>query len=279
MAWTTGCIGWSLANLPMRDRECREVQAAREGLRSIRCPRGWGYNSETAPDADTTAWVLRVMAKAGDPLAREAAHYLGPFVSESGGVRTFHPPERFGRWAQEHADVTPVVGLALVECGAGGALVKRLRDWALTKQRHDGGWSSFWWSTDSYATARNLEFLDSSGGIPSKVRAGCREWLRNQSEPRSAFEGAHRLMIMVSVGMREEAVCALFVDALLSLQMSDGSWPTSTVLQVRDQRKEDGDDIPTYGDNKRLMSTAMMDQSLKLWLHAGETVPSVGKGI
>jgi hypothetical protein len=278
MAWTTGCVGWSLANLPMGGGQRHAVHAASEALRSIRCSRGWGYNSDTAPDADTTAWVLRVMAKVADPLTRDATRYLEPFVSDSGGVRTFQQRDRFGNWAQEHADVTPVVGLALVECGADGVLVNRMRDWSMAKQRPDGGWSSFWWSTDCYATARNLEFLDSSGGIPSRVRDGCREWLRNQDAPRSAFEGANQLMIMVTVGMREETGCAPFVNALLRSQMSDGSWPASTVLRVPDQREENGDDIPTYRDAKRLMSTAMMDQSLKVWLRAGETAPSGGKG-
>jgi hypothetical protein len=61
--------------------------------------------------------------------------------------------------------------------------------------------------------------------------------------------------------------CTRLADALLGLQMSDGSWPTSRVLRVPDQQEESGEQLPGHGDGKRLMSTAMVSQSLKLWLN------------
>jgi squalene cyclase len=263
-AWITGCVGWSLSKLSMNGGKCQVVNSARAALCSIHRPDGWGYNSGIAPDADTTAWVLRLMANVGDPFHRDATRYLQPFITESGGVRTFHHPERFGSWAQEHADVTPVAGLALVECAGDPVLVSRLRGWSLAQQRQDGAWSSFWWATDAYATARNLEFLESSGGVPSGILESCIGWLDGRNLTKSAFEGAQQLIIRVTVGMREAQVCAQLVDALLGLQMGDGSWPASSVLRIPNQKKQGGDQL--YGDNKRLMTTAMMVHALKLWL-------------
>jgi hypothetical protein len=228
---------------------------------------GWGYNFESEPDADTTAWVVRLMAKLSDPCARDASRYLEPFLGESGGIRTFSTPERFGTWAQEHIDVTPTAGLALVESTSDGALVARLRAWCLAKQRAQGGWHSFWWSTDAYAVARNLEFLKSSGGIPANVLEGGRRWLLSQGAMGSAFEGAHLLVSAVLIGMIEETKSQCLVNDLLSFQMSDGSWPASSVLQVPHQWSEEAE-VLLYADCNRLMSTAMASHSLRLWLQA-----------
>jgi hypothetical protein len=265
--WSSACIAWSLVNSSLSAELRRAVERSRVAIHSHRLSGGWGYNFEGEPDADTTAWVLRLMAKLSDPCARDAARYLEPFLSESGGVRTFSTPKRFGTWAHEHIDVTPTVGLALVENASGEALIARLRAWCLAKQRPDGGWDTFWWSTDSYAVARNLEFLNSSGGIPANVVEGCWRWLFAQGVMRSSFEGAHLLLSAIFIGAMEEANCLRLVSDLLASQLSDGSWPASPVLQVPHQWDDEAE-ILLYDDCKRLMSTAMVLRSLSSWLRA-----------
>ena len=266
-AWTSACIAWSLVNSSLSAELRYAVERGRVAIHSHRLSGGWGYNFEGEPDADTTAWVLRLIAKLSDPCAREASKYLEPFLGESGGVRTFSDPERFGTWAHEHADVTPNAGSALVESASGAVLIARLRAWCLAKQRTDGGWDSFWWSTDAYAVARNLEFLRSSGGIPANVVEAGRKWLFAQGAMRSSFEGAHLLLSAIFTGALEEANCLCLVDDLLASQRSDGAWPASCVLQVPHQWNDDAG-ILLYDDCKRLMSTAMVLQSFRLWLRA-----------
>lgn len=128
-------------------------------------------------------------------------------------------------------------------------------------------------------TLRRCDFHDSCGGIPGRVLDRSVESLRNQDTAPSAFEGAPQLRIMVPVGMREEAGCGRFADPLLGLQMSDGSWPASSVLRVPDARKGEGEHTPAYGDCKRLISTAMMAQSSRLWPHAEKRAAAAGGGI
>lgn len=88
--------------------------------------------------------------------------YIGP----GGGAQTFLNQPKYGSWAVEHVDVTPVVGLALAEAGAPAPVIGRLREWILARRNPEGTWNSFWWTFDAYATARNVEFLARSGGIP-----------------------------------------------------------------------------------------------------------------
>jgi len=275
-AWTSACIAWSLAHSPLSAERRRALERSRVAIHSHRLTGGWGYNFESEPDSDTTAWVFRLMAKLSDPCAREASKYLEPFLGESGGVRTFPDLERFGTWAHEHADVTPNAGSALVESGSDdGVRAARLRAWCLAKQRGGGGWESFWWSTDAYAVARNLEFLNLSGGIPTTVLEACRRWLLSQSRMESAFEGAHLLLSAVLLEAIEETKCLCLVNDLLSSQMSDGSWPASCVLQVPHQSSDEAE-VLLYDDCKRLMSTAMASQSLKTWLQAKASTPASG---
>lgn len=266
-SWTSACIAWSLVNSSLSAELRYAVERSRAAIHAHRLRGGWGYNFEGEPDADTTAWVLRLMAKLSDPCAREASKYLEPFLGESGGVRTFSTPDRFGIWAHEHIDVTPTVGLALVESASDETLIARLRAWCLATQGAGGGWDSFWWSTDSYAVARNLEFLDSSRGIPATVVEGCRTWLLGQGAMQSAFEGAHLLFSIVLIEVVEATKCFCLVGDLLASQMSDGSWPASLVLQVPHQWNDKAE-VLLYDDCQRLMSTAMVLHSLNSWLRA-----------
>lgn len=262
-SWTSAYVAWTLFHASLSVERRDAIERSRLTIQSHRISGRWGYNSKGEPDADTTAWVIRLTAKLSDPCANDAAKLLAPFVSDSGGVRTFSPPERFGIWAEEHADVTPNVGSALVESASDKLLIARLRAWCLEKQRNHGGWDSFWWSTNSYALARNLEFLDSSGGIPATVKESCRNWLLGQSKAQSAFEGGHLLLGAVLVGA--EKACLDLVDDLLASQMHDGSWPASSVLQVPHQW-DDAAEVLLYADCKRLMSTATALQALRSWL-------------
>jgi hypothetical protein len=67
--------------------------------------------------------------------------------------------------------------------------------------------------------------------------------------------------------MIEETKSQCLVNDLLSFQMSDGSWPASSVLQVPHQWSEEAE-VLLYADCNRLMSTAMASHSLRLWLQA-----------
>jgi hypothetical protein len=268
-AWTTAYVGWVLANAPTSVRSVNALRSAADALHTIRRSTGWGYNRTTATDADSTAWTWRFLASLDDLRGVAAAPSLHPYLSKDGGARTFLHIERFGTWALHHADVTPVVGLALIEIGSEHLIVDRVRRASLESRRADGIWTSFWWSTDAYATARNLEFLAASGGLPREVSRAARDWLLSLTRPSSPSEAAHHLMIATTLGICREAICMPIVEMLLDSQLDDCGWGPSSVLRVPNQWKEKAQQDPVYEDTRRLMSTAMAIQALKAWLLAG----------
>ena len=248
-AWTTSVVGVALATAAPSPA-AGSLERARHAVRARLGPRGCGYNAVTAADADSTAWVLRLLGP-GAPIAT-----LGSYLDAHGRAHTFANPERFGAWSGAHADVTPVVGLALLACGGPAWASKRIRAACLAAQRTDGGWDAYWWDHDGYAVARNLEFLAASGGVPTAVRAAARGWLAAAPAPASAFDAAAQLEVALSAG----APAADRARTLAMLQRDDGGWPPSPALLVPDQGG--GGAGPRHPDVRGLVSTAAAVRAL-----------------
>ncbi|HEX7181041.1 MAG TPA: prenyltransferase/squalene oxidase repeat-containing protein [Thermoanaerobaculia bacterium] len=269
-AWTTACVGCAL--LPGRGPSIAEpaLRRAAETLHELRRPAGWGYNRRTAADADSTAWTLRLLAALGDLRDVPALSLLESFLGPGGAARTFRDPERFGTWSGEHPDVTPLVGLALIAAGAPREVVRRVRSATLAARSPGAGWTAFWWACDAYATARSLELLAASGGVPAAVRREVAAGLALLPEPGSPFETAQLLAIAVRLGAETRATAHRFTRCLLAQRSGDGGWPASPVLLVPDQR--DASRASIHADGRRLLSTAIAVSALKSWLKrsAGE---------
>jgi len=231
--------------------------AARHGLDALRAScraTGWGYNASVATDADSTAWALRWFARAGVVPPVAAIDCLAAYLDGDGGARTFTRDPRYGRWTSPHVDVTAMLGLALVEAGAPGELIERVRTWLLAQRNRDGVWSSFWWTFDAYATARVLELLAATGGIPGDVRDAAVSWAveARPASARSAMEAAHSLIAARTLGLAP----APWIAALVEQQCADGGWPASRVLVLPAQGAPAADE-PVFADDRRAMSTAM----------------------
>jgi hypothetical protein len=247
-AWTTACVGFALQQVGGGSREV--VSAAEALLRTVR-PSGWGYNSLTASDADTTSWVIRFLA-AMDALGDvDCRKLLGPYITSAGGVHTFSSIERFGTWGHEHDEVAPVVGMALLAAGD-PVLAGCVRQALLTKN----DWRPFWWRGCSYVCAQSLEFLAASGGIPDDIQH--RELARLSSLPpaSSSFDLAQRIRAATYLGGT-----SYWNEPLLELQEADGGWPASPELLVPSQ--VDGSPGIPKADDRRLMSTAMATIALR----------------
>src|SRR5688572_790490 len=112
-AWITACVGYALCQRVHAGRSQRiALDRATEVLLTSRRPEGWGYNLQTACDADSTSWVIRFLAREGLNEVSASA-LLGRYVTPTGTVRTFASADRFGSWAMEHDEVAPLAGLAL----------------------------------------------------------------------------------------------------------------------------------------------------------------------
>lgn len=269
-AWTTSVVLWSLACVRPSSIPTPAVSAALNALHTLQKPTGWGYNRHTASDADTTAWTIRVLAALQVQQNASLTETLQPFIHGDGSSQTFMGKERFGSWAGHHADVQPMIGNALVRLyvlthdPALTALIRKLREYCIITAG-PACWRSFWWATDAYAIACNLEFLQTSGGIPASILNTAQNWLEHAEQPQSAFEAAQYLMIALLTGSPVEP----YMSYLLATQLDDGSWLSSDMLLVPAQSGNQPEAFaPAFPDIRRLMSTAMALTSLKMVLSA-----------
>jgi hypothetical protein len=219
------------------------VSRARTAVAELRRPGGWAYNRLAPTDADSTAWAVRLLKQ------QDAVSVLARYLDHEGQAHTFLNP-RYGRWTDPHPDVTPVLGLALLAIRGSRNLVERVRSACLRGRVSDGTWSAFWWATDSYALARNLEFLSRSGGVPQDVSESAQNWLSARVCPETAFEAAQ----LVEIAHYIQAPSDAFTADLFKRQLPDGSWPASPMLLQRAQKREP--EQPPYADQRRLISTA-----------------------
>jgi hypothetical protein len=230
-AWTTSVVGLALDGLPGAESA---VGRARRHVEALRREEGWGYNERAATDADSTAHAVRFTG--GDP------HMLSRWLDADGNAHTFLGAQ-FGTWAWAHVDVTAAVGLALAD-------PRKVRRAVLAARQGDGLWRAFWWATPAYATARALELLAASGGVPPVTAAAAAAWLGAAGPPATAFEAAQRLDAAFAVG----APAGSHASALLRLQLRDGGWPASPALLVPSQ--VDGTPGEPHSDHARLHTTA-----------------------
>jgi squalene cyclase len=255
--WVTAFVGYALLGARSACAHTDSFSRALSALRSSCRPSGWGYNAAVATDADTTAWAVRSFVRAHAELPIEPISCLEAYVGPGGGARTFVCGPRYGRWTIEHVDVTAVLGLAMKEAGASGSALERVRRWTLDQRNGDGLWTSFWWTFDAYATARVLEFLAGTGGIPGDVVEASRCYVEQRRDSATAMETANLLMISSRAGACPDA----WISSLLGRQRSDGGWPPSRVLKVPNQ-KTASEDESAFEDGNGLMSTAMAVMAL-----------------
>ncbi|HEX8600428.1 MAG TPA: hypothetical protein VF952_18165 [Chloroflexia bacterium] len=264
--WTTAFVGWAVAQPPSSVAVPPALDRAKATLHLIRTPAGWGYNRHTAADADSTAWVWRLLAVLDDYRGVPAATSLSTFLTENGAARTFLSEDRFGSWAWEHADVTPVVGLALLAVGAKQDVVDEVRRAVLAAYAPGSGWKAFWWATDVYANSQSLEFLAATGSIPEHILEDLRNWAITTGAHPTAFETAHHVAIMLDLGLCDHPLARDLVESLLSTQNDDCSWPASPLLLGPGQREVGPRELLGNADSQRLITTATVLCSLKKWL-------------
>ncbi len=260
-AWTTGCVGCALlaASAFARVRS-PSIHRAAKALLATRRPEGWGYNSKTACDANSTSWVICFLAQLGMLHGISTATLLSLYSTPTGRIRTFASLDRFGSWAMEHDEVAPLAGLALLAAGEQGH-ASRIRS-AVLDGWGERGWTSFWWRGDAYPRAQSLWFLAVGGGIPEAIAMRERKHLSEVPKPTSAFEAAQQLSAAVHLGATGNTW--LLGNTMLNSQSTDGGWPSSLVLLTPNQREPHHFDVQC--DDRRLLTTAVSLVALTRWV-------------
>jgi squalene cyclase len=148
---------------------------------------------------------------------------------------------RFRGWCSPHTEVTATAGRALAALAPDGFGPEIGAAWRYvsSRQRADGSWSSYWWTSPHYTTLQAVELALSLGDRDSAGRAA--EWaLRSQagdgawSAPGaapSAFATALSLSVLVNGRASGEPV-ERAISRLVALQEDDGGWPSHPIMRI-----------------------------------------------
>jgi hypothetical protein len=280
--WVTAFVGDRLLRVPS---SCALTAARRAWLALTRRRSeelGWGYNRLTPPDADSTAWALRLAGGLGlenDERVVRARGFLRRHVLAEGGVTTYaaRDPIRaytrlagdasFAGWQAPHSCVTaaaaPIVGdLAVRHLAA--------------HQHATGNWTGYWWADDEYTTALAAEAHPQGRAAAARwavQRLGDDGAVRDEQGTPSAWATAWCLSTLALCAERDALQAgARAREWLVGAQRDDGSWRASARMRVPLPGQVDARAEPirlATVDQNRVFTTAAVVATLALDVGAG----------
>ena len=248
--WVTAYVGTALASLN-NEKAQKAANRAWNLLLSRQSSPGWGYNSFTPPDADSTAWTLRLataLDKIQSQRAKTASQFLLKHLSSSGGVACYLPSEldnteeasskSIEGWCSAHTCITAAVaGLEKINAPS--------IDFLRNTQLEDGSWKAYWWYDDEYVTALAAEALakDNYRRNSQQVQLAI-EWAASrinssgavyshQYGDNSAFATAWCVRTLALAKDKQYFYSQLHqaVNWLIDTQKADGSWDASALVR------------------------------------------------
>jgi squalene-hopene/tetraprenyl-beta-curcumene cyclase len=135
---------------------------------------------------------------------------------------------RFGGWCSPQLEVTATAGRALAAAADGRSAGARAAwRYVRVRQRADGSWGSYWWTTPHYATQQSVELATALGDREPLVRAA--GWARSAvAADAGAFATALTLSILVDAGAGADDA----LERLVALQDEDGGWPSAPIMRI-----------------------------------------------
>lgn len=184
----------------------------------------WGYNATTAPDADTTAWAISLLAQLNRPIPSQALDFLQAHRSAEGLFRTyrFHPTEH--QWAQPCVDVSLSVAYALLAANA-WSLPQTVDYWErslVPQQKATGEFSGYWWAQSQFPTWLAWRLWKALGEPDMPYSWPCE--LGDRLAANAAFSQACHYLMAQPPQVELAHLC--------DQQQTDGSWASAPILRV-----------------------------------------------
>ncbi|MFB3909689.1 MAG: hypothetical protein ACE15D_14940 [Candidatus Eisenbacteria bacterium] len=242
-AWATAFVALALESaarclsLP-RSSRASALEGARKGaawLRGRPGPRGgWGYNGVVAADCDSTAHVVSLLARLGEPVPDESIAFLLSHRT-AGGFRTYDFSDPGHEWTHPSPDVTAAAIRALSDARrlSSADLEAQWRGYLAPSRGEDGLWRGIWWVSPSYPTAMALEIGSMAGCAlqpDENDDGGASPAQASHQRAATAFDLAWTLHARALVSDHQGARrCA---RRLLRRQQEDGGWRSAEILRV-----------------------------------------------
>jgi hypothetical protein len=257
--WITAYVGYALAeigHIPGFEKATEAAKKAANWLENHRnYEKGWGYNSTTGADTDSTAWTLRLLKLLKRPVASKDEEFLMSHWKPSGGFSTYKEPQH---WADAHPCVTPIAYLALSTKNQ-EELYPELIQYLKSIAPSNGKWPSYWWKNHLYSTYHYLELFKS---LKLSEGAFYQNIDDNFSTKGTAFEQALR----IGIKQHRESDATVEIKQLLNKQLLDGRFPGGFNLRVTDPSCEKPWENPKgelYCDYASTITTATVISMLK----------------
>ena len=228
-AWVTAYAGWSLARCARATNDAAAAAAADAAAEWLTRERpyeaGWGYNSTTGPDADSTGLAIALLDDRGRAVRDEDRRLLASMWDlDGGGFATY--AGRGDAWSRPRVDVIfPAFAALPAACRTAwsGAAVGHVH----AARARDGLWWGFWWAGPWYPTWTALALLDSLG-TPLPAFDPAEEW----PLPRTSLEVAFLAGVLHrwNAGVLRDHL----LERLLGTQEPDGQWEGGFDLRVTD---------------------------------------------
>ena len=257
--WLSAVVAWALAGTREADILIQLDSTVSALRRRQRANGGWGFSSTIAPDADSTAWVLRFFSTLGirDRAFERGLEFLREYLLPDGGIATYivgqdipaTEEERRGGVGGWH------VAHACVAANAAEFLGDSAKAWLVDNQNADGSWTAHWWRNDMLATAlatETLVKLDPTAGRRARAWALCQK-----AEGLPACDRAWLVRLLRDGDQEQRSRGRSLLEGLRAEQRLEGSWPASAILLVTNpaNRTRSADDF-AFTDGSGLFTTA-----------------------
>ena len=227
-AWMTAYTGLAVAMSARVTGDRAARQAAARGAEWLAGHRpydcGWGFNASTGPDADSTAFALRLLRAVEAPRQPQDEAWLAARWQPCGGCATYDADDG---WGTAHPDVTAAAFFGLGDADR-ARLTPAVREYVRLGQDCDGSWPTYWWRARHYSTFHNLllsRALDLAVARPS--------WDVTSDAGRMVHSAFDLAFVTGSVALVHSGEAAnRLVEELMTLQDPSGCWPGAANLRV-----------------------------------------------
>jgi squalene cyclase len=298
--WVTAYVSNALLGTSFRTAENCVLGACDAMQKRQRPTGGWGYNEDSPPDADSTAWAFRVLVALGKARCKsvhQAKRFMARHQRRDGGIATYFSPwplrRKFARpsswstytgWCVTDPCVTAAAVNALDTDGQRNAVAFLLKQ----EGRH-GEWRGYWWADYEYATTLALESVTTFGDATESASVErALTWIRNRVQPsgavRSTTTGRYSpfatACALRALGARRTAErteqAGRCIAWLIRNQRTDGAWRASATLRIPRPNDRNPEKFRgwTFGggigdiclDQNAVFTTASVVAGLKPWL-------------
>lgn len=223
--WVTAYILFQLQNLSLTVEQSLLYKNAKKWLLNQATSQGWGYNSSTPPDSDSTSLAL-LSLNLTNKKAKSFLNKINLNCKSENGYSTYNPNIYKGSWVEAVDDVSPYVLLARHKYNRDSST--ELPDFIRNNQLENGSWSSYWWTSDLYATYGYLLYFNKIGTEPSNS-AELLHYIENY-QPICDFDSALLVNCLYFLGSKKNNF--KLISQLINQQQENGLWKGSALLRL-----------------------------------------------